>query len=92
MSDCWRAEERGKAIAIYSLAPFLGPSIGPIGNLTPSRSTQTFLTTFSWWCHNSTNYMAMDLLGHINRRCLRPNLGDTLSQRDLPTEDPRRQS
>ncbi|KAL9103397.1 MAG: hypothetical protein Q9163_001536 [Psora crenata] len=30
LSDCWRADERGKAIAIYSLAPLLGPAIGPI--------------------------------------------------------------
>ncbi|OJD19133.1 hypothetical protein AJ78_00919 [Emergomyces pasteurianus Ep9510] len=30
ISDCWRAEERGKSIAIYSLAPFIGPAIGPI--------------------------------------------------------------
>lgn len=25
LSDCWKAEERGKAISIYSLAPLLGP-------------------------------------------------------------------
>ena len=30
LSDCWHAEERGKAIAIYSLAPLLGPAVGPI--------------------------------------------------------------
>ncbi|RSL69002.1 hypothetical protein CEP54_002574 [Fusarium duplospermum] len=30
LSDCWRAEERGTATAIYSLAPFLGPAVGPI--------------------------------------------------------------
>ncbi|SPO04996.1 related to multidrug resistant protein [Cephalotrichum gorgonifer] len=30
LSDCWRAEERGRASAAYSLAPFLGPAIGPI--------------------------------------------------------------
>ncbi|KAI2012860.1 hypothetical protein LOZ52_003712 [Ophidiomyces ophidiicola] len=30
LSDCWRKEERGKAIAIYSFAPFIGPVIGPI--------------------------------------------------------------
>ena len=39
LSDCWRAEERGKSIAIYSLAPFLGPAIGPIGKQRP-RSAQ----------------------------------------------------
>lgn len=31
LSDCFRAEERGKALAVYSLAPFIGPAIGPIG-------------------------------------------------------------
>ncbi|KAI9701742.1 MAG: hypothetical protein M1820_006370 [Bogoriella megaspora] len=30
LSDCFRAEERGKAIAMYSLAPLLGPAVGPI--------------------------------------------------------------
>ncbi|KAK5149049.1 hypothetical protein LTR04_000147 [Oleoguttula sp. CCFEE 6159] len=30
LSDCWKAEERGKSISIYSLAPLLGPAIGPI--------------------------------------------------------------
>ncbi|KIK98117.1 hypothetical protein PAXRUDRAFT_824246 [Paxillus rubicundulus Ve08.2h10] len=30
LSDCWRPEERGRAVALYSLAPLLGPVIGPI--------------------------------------------------------------
>ncbi|KAH0565208.1 hypothetical protein GP486_001391 [Trichoglossum hirsutum] len=30
LSDCWKAEERGKSMSIYSLAPLLGPAIGPI--------------------------------------------------------------
>lgn len=30
LSDCWSADERGKAISIYSLAPLLGPAVGPI--------------------------------------------------------------
>ncbi|EYE96666.1 MFS transporter [Aspergillus ruber CBS 135680] len=30
LSDCFKAEERGKGIAIYSLAPLLGPAVGPI--------------------------------------------------------------
>ncbi|KAL2042953.1 hypothetical protein N7G274_004011 [Stereocaulon virgatum] len=30
LSDCWRAEERGRAVSIYSLAPLLGPAVGPI--------------------------------------------------------------
>ncbi|PLB39031.1 MFS transporter [Aspergillus candidus] len=30
LSDCFHPEERGKSIAIYSLAPLLGPAVGPI--------------------------------------------------------------
>ncbi|KAL0954037.1 hypothetical protein HGRIS_005191 [Hohenbuehelia grisea] len=30
LSDIWAPEERGRAIAIYSLAPLLGPVLGPI--------------------------------------------------------------
>ncbi|KAL6713530.1 hypothetical protein ACLMJK_008995 [Lecanora helva] len=30
LGDCWRSEERGRAISTYSLAPLLGPAIGPI--------------------------------------------------------------
>lgn len=31
IADCWRSEERGLGLAIYQLAPVLGPAIGPIG-------------------------------------------------------------
>jgi MFS family permease len=30
ISDLWTAEERGTAVALYTLAPILGPSVGPI--------------------------------------------------------------
>lgn len=30
LSDCFVPEQRGKSIAIYSLAPLLGPAVGPI--------------------------------------------------------------
>ncbi|KAF8823587.1 hypothetical protein HHX47_DHR10000313 [Lentinula edodes] len=30
LGDVWHPEERGKAIAVYSLAPLLGPVVGPI--------------------------------------------------------------
>lgn len=40
LSDCFRPEERGKSIAIYSLAPLLGPAIGPIaGGFIAERTT-----------------------------------------------------
>ena len=40
MADCWRPEERGRALSIYSLAPLLGPAIGPIagGFITENTS------------------------------------------------------
>ncbi|KIM38559.1 hypothetical protein M413DRAFT_20020 [Hebeloma cylindrosporum] len=40
LGDVWHPEERGKAIAIYSLAPLLGPVIGPVcGGWIAERST-----------------------------------------------------
>lgn len=29
MSDVWDADTRGKAMALFALAPFAGPTIGP---------------------------------------------------------------
>ena len=45
LGDCWRAEERGAAIAIYSLAPLLGPAIGPIAGGFVTQNT-TWRWTF----------------------------------------------
>ncbi|KAF7587889.1 hypothetical protein BBP40_006595 [Aspergillus hancockii] len=40
LSDCFLPEERGKSIAVYSLAPLLGPAIGPIaGGFIAERTT-----------------------------------------------------
>ena len=40
LSDTWRAEERGKSISIYSLAPLLGPAVGPIaGGFIAEKTT-----------------------------------------------------
>ncbi|KMU76782.1 benomyl/methotrexate resistance protein [Coccidioides immitis RMSCC 3703] len=50
LSDCWRAEERGKAIAIYSFAPFIGPVVGPIAAGYIAQHT----------------FMALDFLGYID--------------------------
>lgn len=30
LSDCWLPEQRGKAVGLYTLAPVLGPAIGPV--------------------------------------------------------------
>ncbi|KII86228.1 hypothetical protein PLICRDRAFT_114364 [Plicaturopsis crispa FD-325 SS-3] len=40
IGDTWKTEERGMAIAVYSLAPLLGPVIGPIaGSWVAEKST-----------------------------------------------------
>ncbi|KAJ7506741.1 MFS polyamine transporter [Mycena galericulata] len=40
LGDIWDAEERGQAIAIYSLAPLLGPVVGPLcGAFIAQKST-----------------------------------------------------
>ncbi|KAF9235761.1 MFS polyamine transporter [Melanogaster broomeanus] len=41
LGDCWKPEERGQAAALYSLAPFLGPVIGPI--------TGAWIAEYSTW-------------------------------------------
>ncbi|KAF2432079.1 MFS general substrate transporter [Tothia fuscella] len=54
LGDCWSADQRGKAISIYSLAPLLGPAVGPIaGGFIALRTTwrwvfwsTTILTVF----------------------------------------------
>lgn len=43
VSDCWNADQRGKAVGIYSLAPLLGPVVGPIAG---GFITET--TTWRW--------------------------------------------
>ncbi|TFY74084.1 hypothetical protein EWM64_g9928 [Hericium alpestre] len=40
LSDLWKPEQRGQAIAVYSLAPLLGPVVGPIaGGWIAEKST-----------------------------------------------------
>ncbi|KAI7783945.1 major facilitator superfamily transporter [Diaporthe eres] len=39
LSDLFTAEERGRAMSIYSLAPLLGPAIGPIAGAFISENT-----------------------------------------------------
>lgn len=40
LSDLWTAEERGMAVALYTLAPILGPSVGPlVGAWITERTT-----------------------------------------------------
>jgi multidrug resistance protein len=49
LSDCFYPEQRGRAISIYSLAPLLGPAIGPIAGGFIAQDT-------TWrWCFWSTS-------------------------------------
>ncbi|KAG1839999.1 MFS polyamine transporter [Suillus subalutaceus] len=41
LGDCWRPDERGRAVAIYSLAPIMGPVLGPI--------TGAWVAQYSTW-------------------------------------------
>ena len=44
LSDLFYAEQRGKAISLYSLAPLLGPAIGPlVGGLITENTTWRWL-------------------------------------------------
>jgi len=49
LSDLFTAEERGRAISIYSLAPLLGPAVGPVagGFITEN-------TTWRWVFYSTT--------------------------------------
>ncbi|KAH8077745.1 MFS polyamine transporter [Cristinia sonorae] len=39
VGDVWRPDERGQAVAIFSLSPFLGPAIGPIAGAWIAQTT-----------------------------------------------------
>ena len=40
LADCWKPEERGRALSTYALAPLLGPVVGPIaGGFITERTT-----------------------------------------------------
>ncbi|KAF2821238.1 MFS general substrate transporter [Ophiobolus disseminans] len=54
LSDCFFPEQRGKAISIYSLAPLLGPAIGPIAGGFISQNT-----TWRWCFYATTIFTAM---------------------------------
>ncbi|KAF7871653.1 hypothetical protein EAF04_003760 [Stromatinia cepivora] len=59
LADCWHAEQRGRAIAIYSLAPLLGPAVGPIAGAFITGNT-----TWRWifWA-SSLLCLAIQLIG-----------------------------
>ncbi|CAI9634561.1 unnamed protein product [Alternaria burnsii] len=54
LSDVFLADQRGRAISIYSLAPLLGPAIGPIAGGFISQNT-----TWRWCFYATTIFTAM---------------------------------
>lgn len=59
LSDCWQPEERGRAIAIYSLAPLVGPALGPIAGGFIAENT-----TWRWIFYSSCLFcVALQVLG-----------------------------
>ena len=83
LGDCWRTEERGQAIALYSLAPLLGPVIGPAcGAWVAQRSTWRWVVSLFIFRYGIQPKNAMCLQVLVNKHCRR--LGPT-SWPVLPT-------
>ncbi|KAL1874060.1 hypothetical protein Plec18167_005993 [Paecilomyces lecythidis] len=59
LSDCWNADQRGKAVGIYSLAPLLGPVVGPIAG---GFITETVTWRWVFWA-TSIAGVVIQLLG-----------------------------
>lgn len=78
LSDCFRAEERGKAIAIYSLAPLLGPAVGPIAGGFISMKT-----TWRWvfWATSIADFGIQVLGLFFLRETYAPKLLQTKAKR-----------
>ncbi|EAW10031.1 MFS transporter [Aspergillus clavatus NRRL 1] len=61
VSDMWSAEERGKAMGVYTLGPLLGPVVGPIaGGFIAQYSTWRWV---SW--STSAAAVAVQIVGFI---------------------------
>ncbi|KAL2829315.1 major facilitator superfamily domain-containing protein [Aspergillus pseudoustus] len=68
LSDCFRSDQRGKSIALYNLAPLLGPAIGPIAG-----GFITEHTTWRWVFHAVT--IADAVIQVLGLFCLRETYG-----------------
>ncbi|KAE8154174.1 major facilitator superfamily domain-containing protein [Aspergillus avenaceus] len=78
-SDLWAAEERGQAVGIYSLAPLLGPVIGP---LTGGWITER--TTWRWMFYSTS--IAAGVAGVIGLVFLRETYTPVLRRQKQPRE------
>jgi multidrug resistance protein len=72
LSDLFTAEERGKAISIYSLAPLLGPAVGPIaGGFITEKTTWRVSNPFLLRPVTSKIICLRRILSHFSRNILR---------------------
>ena len=96
MGDMWSPEERGQAVAIYSLAPLLGPVVGPIaGGWIAEKSTwrwvfwSTSIAAFviqivGLWTLQESMYPMIDAdyTGITHVRSVRPHFARSQSEED----------
>lgn len=89
LSDCFHADQRGKAISIYSLAPLLGPAIGPIaGGFIAENTTWRYVKRFTPIYASAKSYQ-MVFLGDINLHRGSSMLRHIPPPRDIRPETPR---
>ncbi|KAF5355774.1 hypothetical protein D9756_004068 [Leucocoprinus leucothites] len=80
ISDIWDAETRGKALALFTLAPFAGPAIGPtvagfVGDNTSWRWVFWILAIFAFLCWILIIFTMPETYGKAER--LRKETGDS---------------
>ncbi|CCE31460.1 related to multidrug resistant protein [Claviceps purpurea 20.1] len=74
LSDLFRAEERGRALSVYSLMPLLGPAVGPVtGGWIAEK------TTWRWVFYSTT--IACGLVQMLGLLCLQETYAPVLLHR-----------
>ncbi|KAG5992577.1 hypothetical protein E4U52_002687 [Claviceps spartinae] len=74
LSDLFRAEERGRALSVYSLMPLLGPAIGPVAGGWIAEKT-----TWRWVFYSTT--IACGLVQILGLLCLQETYAPVLLHR-----------
>ena len=98
LADCFHAEERGKAIAIYSLAPLIGPAAVrmPMQFVASNYEFRTnhncVLGSNCWRFHHREHDLALGVLGGLHCRCRCPTVWPVLLARDMGTKTARTES
>lgn len=96
LSDCWHAEERGRAISIYSLAPLLGPAVGPIAGGFIALKVRFWPKLETLWLvretHTTIDNMEMVLLVDFHSRRRHSSPRSDLSPRNIRPQNTARTS